>query len=158
MDFGSDPTDPNADSHQVKCPFSAHIRKVYPRDDLADEASEARRVLRADIPFGQDRDTDTGLLFICYQTSIVEKLEFIQTKWASNSGFIFGKNTNQGTLLREVRKDPLIDLGSPRNLDHTSDDAEQRTMQGLPNFVTATGAGYLFSPSKTTLHAIAFGG
>ena len=145
------------DPHQAKCPFSAHIRKVYPRDDLADEASEKRRILRAGIPFGRDEEKDKGLLFVCYQSSIVDKFEFMQQSWANNPGFIFGKTTTEGTPINDVGRDPLIGQCGPKDLNLTSSDADSRKLKGLPAFVTSTGGAYFFSPSRSALHAIAAG-
>src|SRR6202043_1808032 len=44
--FGDDPD-------QRKCPYAAHIRKVYPRDDAPSGAAEAQRhrIIRQGIPF-----------------------------------------------------------------------------------------------------------
>lgn len=154
-DFNFGEIGPDADPHQISCPFSAHIRKVYPRDDLANEASEQRRILRAGIPFGADGDFDKGLLFVCYQTSISDKFEFIQQNWADNSSFIFGKTTKQNTPIASPGLDPIIGQGGARNLDQTSDDTRPTKLNGVPAFVTTTGAGYFFSPSRSTLAAIA---
>ena len=30
-------------------------------------------------------------MFVCYQTSILNQFEFVQSKWANNPGFVFGK-------------------------------------------------------------------
>ena len=79
FEFGDDP-------EQRKCPYAAHIRKVYPRDDTGNEAEVQRhRIIRDGIPFGPELapgETTTkhsrGLMFVCYQTSIERQFEYIQ--------------------------------------------------------------------------------
>ena len=69
FEFGDDP-------EQRKCPYAAHIRKVYPRDDTRNEAEVQRhRVNRQGIPFGPEvapgESTTSiqlrGLMFVCYR-------------------------------------------------------------------------------------------
>ncbi len=78
FDYGDDP-------FQRKCPYAAHIRKVYPRDDAPGGEAEAQthRILRAGISFGPEvapGETTTshsrGLMFVCYQTSIERQFEY----------------------------------------------------------------------------------
>jgi len=84
FEFGDDP-------FQRKCPYAAHIRKAYPRDDTGNEAEVQRhRIIRAGIPFAPEvepGETTTrhsrGLMFVCYQTSIERQFEFIQRRRTS---------------------------------------------------------------------------
>ena len=87
------PTSPG-DKEGAICPFSAHIRKSYPRDDtdpavppLREVTTQTHRLLRRGIPFGpvspstpmspiQD-GIDRGLVFLAYQTSIEDQFEFV---------------------------------------------------------------------------------
>lgn len=109
--------DQHADTAQpdpkgLRCPFAAHIRKAYPRDDastlLGDKMNENlvqnRRLLRRGIPFGTpyhpELDTEQtpdsgnrGLMFLCYQTSIVEQFECVQ-KYFSNDPEFKDKSEN----------------------------------------------------------------
>ncbi|MBV8504461.1 MAG: Dyp-type peroxidase, partial [Alphaproteobacteria bacterium] len=71
FDYGDDP-------FQRRCPYAAHIRKAYPRDDAPGGEAEAQRhrILRRGIAFGPEvapSETKTahsrGLMFVCYQTS-----------------------------------------------------------------------------------------
>lgn len=175
----------SSDVFQRACPYSAHIRKVNPRDDEADPADGAtaanahasvlvRRIMRAGIAFGPEvspseavtRTTtlDRGLLFVCYQTSIHEQFEFVQTAWANNPGFIFNKNRPAGATHVDPGFDPLIGQGSPvGSRARTSDEpvanfpsGSARSKLNMPNdFVVPTGGSYMFVPSisalKTTL-------
>jgi Dyp-type peroxidase family len=97
------------DSHGLVCPFSAHIRKAYPRDDeprdnpppsdpkLSESATQNHRLLRRGLPYGPvsrstpdapiDDDADRGLQFLAYQTSIVNHFEFVTKNWVNAEDF-----------------------------------------------------------------------
>jgi Dyp-type peroxidase family len=90
FDYGDDP-------YQRRCPYAAHIRKAYPRDDAPGGEAEAQRhrILRAGIPFGPEvapSETTTshsrGLMFVCYQTSIEWQFEYIQRSHANDPSFV----------------------------------------------------------------------
>ena len=87
-DFSND-----SDQDQRRCPFAAHIRKVYPRGDLDEELLDPHRIIRQGIPFGDETvaGDPIGLMFVCYQTDIGQGFEFLQHQWADNAGFVFGK-------------------------------------------------------------------
>src|SRR5262249_43387527 len=111
-----------ADADGSRCPFSAHIRKSYPRDDESlngapggpDEAStQTHRLLRRGLPYGpvspsspdapvQD-NVDRGLQFLAYQTSIDNQFEFVIKNFVNAPNFKEpvatapdGKPVNQG--------------------------------------------------------------
>ena len=137
---------------------AAHIRKVNPRDQDSDKGDEfdtlTRRILRRGIPFGPplpappggqlpaDDGVVRGLHFLCYQTSIVEQFELLQTDWANSTAnpksgghdLIIGQ---PGTPLREVEL--ITSVGN------------SQTVQTNRTFVTMTGGGYFFSPSISSL-------
>ena len=154
FDFGVEKTG------QDRCPFNAHIRRVYPRADIQDGSgdSEERRLLRAGIAFDYTASTpgDQGLLFVCYQSSIEDKFEFVQKDWANADHIDFVPPYVTGTPPgAKMPATPGIDLiigqgTAPRN-------AQWRTgaLTNVPKFVTATGGGYFFSPSITGLKSIA---
>lgn len=140
------------------CPHAAHIRKVNPRDQDSDKGDQfdtfTRRILRRGIPFGpplpvspggqlpSDDGVERGLHFLCYQTSIEEQFELLQTDWANstNKPKPFGHDLligQPGTTTREVEL-PTAAGGS-------------QTIQTNRRFVTMTGGGYFFSPSITAL-------
>lgn len=171
----------SSDVFQRACPYSAHIRKVNPRDDETDPADGStaanahakvliRRIMRAGIAFGPEvsskeavtRTTteERGLLFVCYQTSIHEQFEFVQTAWANNPGFIFNKNRPASATHVNPGFDPLIGQGSPAgDRTRTSDEpvanfptGSARSTLNMPNdFVVPTGGAYMFVPSISAL-------
>ena len=74
---------------QVKCPFAAHIRKTYPRNDLGDESNDdPHRIIRRGIAFGpevtplekasQKTHFDRGLLFVSLQANLQQGFQFLQ--------------------------------------------------------------------------------
>lgn len=135
------PLNPPDPSGQV-CPFAAHIRKVQPRDDPTDigpmERTFQRLLLRRGITFGpegDELDAERGLIFVAYQTSIVDQFEFLMREWVNdpekphaNGGIDpIISTVRNGTihLLRGNTSDPLIVPGG---------------------WVAATGGEYLFAP------------
>jgi Dyp-type peroxidase family len=161
FDFGDDPD-------QRKCPFAAHIRKMYPRDDTGDEAEVQRhRIIRAGIPFGPEvepGETTTrhsrGLMFVCYQTSIERQFEFIQRRYANNPNFVAGKRRPGGG---EVTPgfDPIIGQAvgnGAREMDEPYPNypaGNRRTALTMSKqFVELTAAAYFFMPSLTALRTV----
>jgi len=162
FEFGDDPS-------QRKCPYAAHIRKVYPRDDTASEAEVQRhRIMRAGIPFGPEvvpGETTTrhsrGLMFVCYQTSIGRQFEFIQRNYASNPDFVGGKLRPGGSGKVTPGFDPIIGQ-APGNAARQMDEpypnyptGSRRTTLAIPNrFVVLTAAAYFFMPSISALRTV----
>ena len=99
------------DNHGLRCPFTAHIRKAYPRDDapldpkkppptdphLDEGNTQTHRLLRRGMPYGPvskstpdspvDDDVDRGLQFLAYQTSIENQFEFVTKNWVNAEDF-----------------------------------------------------------------------
>ena len=157
-----------ADPFQRKCPYAAHIRKVYPRDDTGNEAEVlTHRIIRASIPFGPEvapGETTTrhsrGLMFVCYQTSIERQFEFIQRQYSNNPDFVSGKTRPGGGSVRPGFE-PIIGQ-APGGGDRVMDEpypnypaGNRRTTLEMPSqFVVLTAAGYFFVPSITALRTV----
>jgi Dyp-type peroxidase family len=158
-EFGAAKADPIG----VVCPLAAHIRKVNTRDAPSDTGGRGstyeRRLLRVGVPFGpslKDRyakasakDPERGLLFLSIQTSIEEQFEFLQARWMNDDSrpkapsghdMIVGQNapTSDG-----VRRCVLFGSG-----------LQQAMVEAPGQFVTPTGGGYFFVPSKNALSAV----
>jgi len=163
FDYGDDP-------FQRRCPYAAHIRKAYPRDDALGGEAEARRhrILRAGITFGPEvasGETRTshsrGLMFVCYQTSIERQFEYIQRSHANALGFVSGK-VRPGTGAPVAPGfDPIIGQAAgegAREMDEPYPNypaGNRRTMLEMPQqFVLLTAAAYFFMPSISALRTV----
>jgi Dyp-type peroxidase family len=172
-DFEYGPSDPNG----LLCPFSAHIRKAYPRDErvaagdanpyqrlhprrvLGERDTQTHRMLRRGIPYGRssrsrphapvDDDVDRGLLFMAYMTSITDQFEFVMQNLFNDRAF---KKPLTGV-------DPLVGAaqrGDPRGRIRTVLPGRKTSVQiSLQNWVTTTGGGYFFAPSISALRHLA---
>jgi Dyp-type peroxidase family len=159
FEFGDDP-------EQRKCPYAAHIRKVYPRADTGNAAEVQRhRIIRQGIAFGPEvapGETTTrysrGLMFVCYQTSIERQFEYIQRQ-ANDPGFVSGKRRPSGGAVTPGF-DPIIGQaeGGVRTMDEPYPNypaGSRRTTLTIPKqFVKLTAAAYFFMPSITTLRTV----
>ncbi len=150
FDFG------DGDPAGARCPFAAHIRKVYPRADEpgppdgGKDNAEQHRIIRAGIAFGKDDDEDKGLLFLCYQSDIEQKFEFIQKNWANDPNF------RPGAKVLTVPSTPGPDLLIGQGAAPRTDDWSTGTpLPAAPRFVIATGGAYLFTPSRSGLAHLA---
>jgi Dyp-type peroxidase family len=159
-----------ADTVGDLCPFGAHIRKSYPRDDIAqqpDQYSQAvgppnepdtqtHRLLRRGIPFGPssrsspavpvEDGVDRGLLFMAYMTSIVDQFEFVTKNWVNNPNF---KDPNAGL-------DPILGQaqdpeGGRQRTFHVRIGGQDRELTTTEDWVIPTGGGYFFAPSITAI-------
>lgn len=135
-------------------PRAAHIRKTNPRSAVppGKDESNRHRILRRGIPYGPEivpgetpygggapvDGQDRGLLFLCYQSSIANGFEFIQSQWANQDNF---PHEGDG-------RDPIIsqDQAEPKFTIPRGEDALHLT---LARWVITTGGEYFFSPSIT---------
>jgi Dyp-type peroxidase family len=158
--LGSDPNRNNefsyaADMRGLNCPFSAHIRRINPRDALKDEivAVNLHHFLRRGTNYGpplpegvfEDDGVERGGVFLLIGAHLQRQFEFIQSQWATDGNFI-GHGTEQDPLIGNNDGDGVFTI--PRR-------PARRRLHGLPRFVTVRGGEYCFIPGLRALRWLA---
>jgi Dyp-type peroxidase family len=142
-----------------KCPFHSHIRVTNPRSDVGGFAKTVR-LTRRGIPYNDigrdefDLDNDqpsggVGLLFQCYQSSILNQFEFIQKSW-SNEGDIGGRPVGQDAIIGQGLNATQKFLPSQWGVNANN----QPTPLTFRDFVKMKGGEYFFTPSLSFLKNI----
>ncbi|KAI0648827.1 peroxidase TAP [Trametes meyenii] len=147
-----------------RCPFAAHTRKTNPRADLEDlnppAPTTARRIIRRGVQFGPEVTPDEassgktkfgrGLIFVAYQSNIVNGFQFIQHSWADNPGFPIQKPFNPG--FDAIIGQPTDGATIPSRTIAGTDPNNQTGTLPLPaEWVVPKGGEYFFSPSIPAL-------
>jgi len=158
-------TNPDDFSDQTRCPFSAHLRKTNPRNDLLqlldgapDTFLAPHRIIRQGIPYGPEvtaaesasgvTANDRGLAFVSYQSSISNGFAFVQQSWANNTGFPPKAATSN------IGFDPIIGQAAGADRALTGFDPKNQSASldlGIQQFVVPRGGEYFFSPSIDAL-------
>lgn len=156
---GADVKDPVAmngftfagDAMARACPLAAHIRKVNPRRQTADQRLE--RILRRGAPYGEPYDEGEdapppggrGLAFLAYQTRIEAQFGMLMTRWANHPTSPSGRGGHD-LLIGQVAP------GGERFFDLPSG---VRVRAGEATWVRMTGGAFLFTPSISALRSLA---
>lgn len=171
----------DGDRQGLVCPWAAHIRKAYPRDDVrgtvgptraevdgAEAVTQTHRMLRRGITFGPEVDQQEalsgttqqprGLLFACYVTDIADQFEFVQQAWVNSADFV-----QPGAGIDAIIGQRLDAAGTPDEqlpftggmpFDPTTGEKPQLV---LGRFVHMEGGEYFFAPSVPTIHGLLAG-
>ena len=162
----------DGDRGGVQCPWAAHVRKAYPRNDVpgntaptpaqtddAESETQTHRMMRRGIAFGPELTEDEafsgtsagdantrGLLFKCYVTSIQDQFEFVQDQWVNAAGF---SQSGAGV-------DPIIGQSAAasrpfRGAAPFTNNAANKPSMNLKGFVQMQGGEYFFAPSISLL-------
>jgi Dyp-type peroxidase family len=158
--LGADPNRNNNFSYAddmdgLKCPFSAHIRRINPRDALKKDlvAVNLHHVLRRGTNYGpplpegalEDDGIQRGGVFLLIGAYIKRQFEFIQSQWVTDGDFI-----SQG---RE--QDPIVGNNQGDGVFTIPQHPIRRRLHGLPRFVTVLGGEYCFMPGLRALKWLA---
>jgi Dyp-type peroxidase family len=160
----------DGDRQGLVCPWAAHVRKTYPRDDVRHnvgptrddvEAAEAftqtHRMMRRGIAFGPEvtaeealcgaTSEERGLLFACYVTSIEDQFEFVQDAWVNSDDFVQPGSGIDAIIGQSATPGPLPFLGG---MPFTGTPPAKPQLE-LDRFVTMQGGEYFFAPSIPTI-------
>lgn len=155
------------DTEGVKCPFSAHVRRINPRASLQTNPgafntpgalSNRRRILRRGLPYGSVKDPtrddgNHGIIFMTVSADIGRQFEFIQQQWI-NYGNDFKAGNDKEIILGNHDKEYPSRAVLPVAAD--SDQAPY-FLTNIPRLVETRGGDYFFIPSMTALRMIADG-
>jgi Dyp-type peroxidase family len=158
--LGRDPERNNAfsyapDMQGLKCPFSAHIRRINPRDALKNDivAVNLHHFLRRGTNYGpplpagvlEDDGAERGGVFLLIGAHLQRQFEFVQSQWVTDGNFI-----SHGT-----EQDPLIGNNEGEGVFTIPKKPVRRRLHGLPRFVTVRGGEYCFMPGLRALQWLA---
>ena len=149
----------------LRCPVTAHLRRMNTRDALDPRASAApadrmgsalnnrRRLLRRGLPYGASDDPqgEHGIVMLCHCASLTRQFEFVQQQWL-NFGLDFNAGNDSCPLVGNHAQDARFVIAA--------DPASGRApfiARGLPQFVSTRGGDYFFAPSMTALRMIGMG-
>ena len=151
------------DSLGSRCPVHAHIRKMNPRGQTAfgdidklKDVERMRRIVRRGITYGKPGE-ERGLLFMCFQSSIVNQFEHLQKIWANDEMFPL----NQGgidpligqKLDEQDKKEKPNEQYWPPDWDRQADIYELKRHL-IHDVIKLKGGEYFFAPSISTLENI----
>jgi len=154
-DFMYQATDPNG----LKCPLSAHIRVVNPRDQkLMPAVGKVPHIIRRGMPYGpeinpldavDDDGEDRGLvgIFLC---SDIRLQFYTLTGWIKQNDFspAFSNTRLQDALFANRQlKGAVTDFIIPTQTGAV-------TLKSLPDFIHTKGTALLLLPSLSTLNAL----
>jgi Dyp-type peroxidase family len=148
------------DSKGLACPFYSHIRKVNPRglptdQDIIPDRTLTFQMLRRGIPFGprfepgKNDDSERGLFFLAYMTSIDRQFARLNRIWINNPG---------APELYDEGFDMLIGQAPDRQRflvvrdEHGTEIMRQHAAE---KWVVPTGGAFMFSPSVSFLANLA---
>lgn len=156
-------TDPNRnndfsysdDMEGLKCSFSAHIRRVNPREALKDDlvAVNLHHILLRGTNYGsllpegvlEGDGADRGGVFILIGAHIRRQFEFLQSQWITDGDFI-RHGTEQDPILGNIEGIRIFTI--PKR-------PFRRRLHGLPQFVVVRGGEYFFMPGLQELKWLA---
>ena len=163
------------DSEGSKCPFFAHTRKVNPRGDtglpnivatpIALEEEKMHRIVRRGITYGEPTSTPdgkpievpeggVGLLFMCFQASLISQFNFMQQAWAKQRHFVKRDVGTDVVIGVEKRDDSGRAPGEEYNWPTEYGKPETKEVT-FKHWITMRGGEFFFAPSISFLKSLA---
>ncbi|WP_050422125.1 Dyp-type peroxidase [Bradyrhizobium tropiciagri] len=143
------------DMKGLKCPFSAHTRRINPRDALKDDVVNVNlhKFLRRGTNYGsalpegvlEDDGAERGGVFLLIGAHLQRQFEFVQSQWATDGNFI-----SHG-----AEQDPLVGNNDGEGVFTIPKIPVRRRLHGLPCFVSVRGGEYCFMPGLRALQWLA---
>ncbi|QYX34101.1 Dyp-type peroxidase [Sphaerospermopsis torques-reginae ITEP-024] len=162
------------DSEGSKCPFFAHTRKVNPRGDtglpnivatpIALDEEKMHRIVRRGITYGEPKpapEGGVGLLFMCFQASLISQFNFMQQAWAKQRNFVkrdVGTDVVIGVEKRDINPDIENDPGRAPGeqynwpIEYGKPETKEVTFK---HWITMRGGEFFFAPSISFLKSLA---
>ncbi|WP_424886835.1 Dyp-type peroxidase [Streptomyces sp. XH2] len=146
------------DAGADKCPFQAHIRKTNPRGsgDFESDSDESTHLMaRRGQTYGERSDGDlpesgVGLLFMAFNSSLLDQFEFTQKNWVNFADFpAHGSEPRPGL-------DQVIGQGDrpPATWPQVWGEEEGKEVPAVAQAVTMKGGEYFFMPSLPFLRSL----
>jgi Dyp-type peroxidase family len=157
--------DYDKDAAGNRCPFHGHIRKTNPRESATGSDERQHLMARRGQTFGKRTDdvnaqapsaaqpaAGVGLLFMCFNSEIVNQFAFTQSAWANNAGFPFNLPAGRPP----AGLDQVIGQGSRPKAECPVawGGATNKLVAAAPQAVTMKGGEYFFMPSIAFLKAL----
>jgi Dyp-type peroxidase family len=143
------------DMNGLRCPFSAHIRRINPRDALKDDIVQVdlHRFIRRGTNYGlplpegvlEDDGAERGGVFLLIGAHLERQFEFVQSQWATDGNFI-----SHG-----AEQDPIIGNNEGDGIFTIPKHPVRRRLHALRKFVTVRGGEYCFMPGLRALRWLA---
>lgn len=144
------------DAHGLACPYSAHSRRMNPRDGELTILTDVNlhRIIRRSSTFGpawrrdltaaDDAAEDRGIFFIFISARAYDTIEFLQQEWINRGNFI--------DLADE--RDPVVGVHEAPGDFTLPEEPVRRRVSGVSTFNRLRGGEYMFMPSLPALEWI----
>lgn len=144
------------DAEGLRCPITAHIRRMNPRSAMVMGKPYSRRLIRRNMPYGPeapagaiDDGKERGLVGFFFCGDLEMQFEFLLKTWA---------NMDVHTVGVRDTKDPFLGAHPPsggRFVIRTNDERDPIVIQNMLRFVHTRGSAYCFMPAVNGLQFLA---
>lgn len=133
-----------------KCPLHAHIRKANPRNERSHLLRKYKtsppytgQIVRRSIPY-KDKSGEVGLLFLCFQRSLIHQYKVVQLDWLNKP---FSIDPVAGHPNQPPKKEP-----SPNSWNRNwNQKTSPKVSFSFNHVIRFRGGEYFYAPSKKSL-------